>query len=238
MSIAFDAGPPVRRQGRRAVSAPSLLNRIQKPPLLDRLSRGQQPQNKDSTPVYVFDSYLAKSKFTPFLMFSQNGAGPIRNRPRAPARAPKKPVTAEDLDKELDAFMKDDNASTAPVLADNGQTKPTEDVDMAAWDAGFWMVLGLCFFSPPYCTTFLIPMSSVLSLELLYSPNMQNVVDKNRTSGFRLTWTFRDESKLEDLEKRSRLDKLRQLHRSAKEKGGSWEGGRESSTINETRVYL
>lgn len=38
MSIEFDAGPPPRQ---RRASAPSLINRIQKPPLLDRLSQNE-----------------------------------------------------------------------------------------------------------------------------------------------------------------------------------------------------
>lgn len=45
-------------------------------------------------------------------------AGPIRNRrgaaaAAAPAKRSKKPATAEDLDKELDAFMKDDDEKPA-----------------------------------------------------------------------------------------------------------------------------
>ena len=36
MSITFDAGPPAK-QARRVASAPSLINRIQKPALAERL---------------------------------------------------------------------------------------------------------------------------------------------------------------------------------------------------------
>ena len=39
MSIEFDAGPPTRPRARRNASAPSLINRIEKPPLLERLSQ-------------------------------------------------------------------------------------------------------------------------------------------------------------------------------------------------------
>ena len=57
MSIDFDAGPPPRpAKLRRNVSAPSLLNRIEKPPLLDRLSHNE-PKAMAVAPasvVYVF----------------------------------------------------------------------------------------------------------------------------------------------------------------------------------------
>ncbi|KAJ7247881.1 hypothetical protein B0H12DRAFT_1124416 [Mycena haematopus] len=115
MSIAFDVTPP--RQPRvRSSSAPttsSLLNRIQKPPLLDRLSVG----SKD-------DSALPRAP--------RNGAGPIRTargsqkparggRAAAAPRKSKAPKTAADLDKELDAFM-GDTVVAAP---------PAQDVEMA-----------------------------------------------------------------------------------------------------------
>jgi THO complex subunit 4 len=52
----------------------------------------------------------------------RGGVGPIRTKPRsAPGRSePKKPKTAEELDKELDAFMGDGNeaAPSAAVEAD------------------------------------------------------------------------------------------------------------------------
>lgn len=108
MSVAFDTGPP--RQPRiRASSAPttsSLLNRIQKAPLLERLSKDDTALRAPSGP--------------------RGGVGPIRtrtprggNKPRAaaPRPAPKKPKTAEELDKELDAFMVD-------------SPPPTEDTEM------------------------------------------------------------------------------------------------------------
>ncbi|KAJ7185750.1 hypothetical protein C8R46DRAFT_1061625 [Mycena filopes] len=110
MSVAFDAGPP--RQPRvRSSSAPttaSLLNRIQKAPLLERLGG-----TKD-------DSSLRGPRTA--------GPGPIRT-PRAarqPARggrgrdaAPRQnkgPKTAEELDKELDAFMVDSPPTQAAAL--------------------------------------------------------------------------------------------------------------------------
>ena len=50
MSIDFDAGPPSRPKAHRNVSAPSLINRIEKPPLLDRLST-KEPKAKSAAPV-------------------------------------------------------------------------------------------------------------------------------------------------------------------------------------------
>ncbi|KAF8348595.1 hypothetical protein F5887DRAFT_1280373 [Amanita rubescens] len=111
MSIVYDTPPPVR-PARRSASAPqSLLNRIQKPPLLDRLSR-------DDTAV---KTPAAAAKGT---------VGPIRSRVRGPKprRDPKKPKTAEELDKELDAFMGDaEPASASAAPATTGQ----EDVEMS-----------------------------------------------------------------------------------------------------------
>jgi len=110
MTIAYDTGLP--RTTRRIASAPgSLLNRIQKPALADRLSHD--------------DSSTAAA--TP------RTTGPIRSRrgaTRGAGRAPKKPKTAEDLDKELDLFMgdgtKDKDAAAVPTTPEQGG-----DVEMA-----------------------------------------------------------------------------------------------------------
>ena len=61
-----------------------------------------------SSRVSVYDHSLTKS-------YSKNGPGPIRTKPRGQPRnrAPKQPKTVEDLDKELDAFMKDDAPGSA-----------------------------------------------------------------------------------------------------------------------------
>ncbi|KAI9067004.1 RNA-binding domain-containing protein [Trametes sanguinea] len=99
MSITYDTSPPPGPKGaRRSASAPSLLNRIEKPPLIERLSRND-----------------AKAQHTAAL---DRGVGPVRTKARTGGRpARSKPKTAEDLDKELEAFMKDDITS--------GQTEPT-----------------------------------------------------------------------------------------------------------------
>jgi len=90
MTVEYDKPLPPR-QKRRAVSAPSLINRIQKAPLLERI--GNPKSAASSNPVG-----------------KMQGVGPVRTRPpRAPRPGPKKPKTAEELDKELDSFMKDDS---------------------------------------------------------------------------------------------------------------------------------
>ncbi|KIL62732.1 hypothetical protein M378DRAFT_80844, partial [Amanita muscaria Koide BX008] len=115
MSIAFDTLPPPG-PARRSASAPqSLLNRIQKPPLLDRLSR---------------DDISTKASPASYVLLL---VGPMRSRPRGPKprREPKKVKTAEELDMELDAFMGDSEptAQNNPSAAAGVANK--EDVDMS-----------------------------------------------------------------------------------------------------------
>ncbi|KAI0676483.1 RNA-binding domain-containing protein [Trametes maxima] len=121
MEIVYDTSPPPGPKGaRRSASAPSLLNRIEKPGLLERLSRNEgKPQQNSAT---------------------DGGVGPVRTKARGGAtsarggrggrRGPTKPKTAEDLDKELDAFMKDDIVPAQPqskAAAPAGE----DDVEMA-----------------------------------------------------------------------------------------------------------
>jgi THO complex subunit 4 len=105
MQIAFDTFQPPRAP-RRAVSAPttaSLINRIEKPPLVERISHDDSGMKVPSAP----------RGFT---------GGPVRNRPSRgangarPPRGPRKVKTAEELDNELDAFMGD--ADPAPTAQD------------------------------------------------------------------------------------------------------------------------
>ncbi|KAJ7599386.1 hypothetical protein C8J56DRAFT_188700 [Mycena floridula] len=113
MTITYDTPTP-----RRAASAPSsLLNRIQKPALANRISNDEP----------------------------SNGPGPIRTRgsrkgPKGTASAPsaakvrpgpKKPKTAEDLDKELDAFMVDSEAVAPEAEAEAAPAAVAQDVEMA-----------------------------------------------------------------------------------------------------------
>ncbi|KAK0203573.1 hypothetical protein DFS33DRAFT_1474777 [Desarmillaria ectypa] len=121
MSITFDTLPP--RNPRRATSAPTtstLLNRIQKPPLLDRLGL-DGPNPKKAGPCVAF--YCRLFRISDFCL-----SGPVRSKParKAAGKGPKKPKTAEDLDKELDAFMGD----TEPVAVPAKET-PAQDVEMA-----------------------------------------------------------------------------------------------------------
>ncbi len=55
-------------------------------------------------------------------------SGPVRSKParKAAPKGPKKPKTAEDLDKELDAFMGDAEPAAVPA-----KETPTQDVEMA-----------------------------------------------------------------------------------------------------------
>ncbi|KAL6306367.1 hypothetical protein BKA93DRAFT_774322 [Sparassis latifolia] len=117
MSIAFHAGAPHRPRQNRAASAPSsLLNRIQKPPLLDRLG-GKGAKSQAPAPAI------------------RTGPGPIRTKAARPPRVPKKPKTAAELDMEIDAFMKDDVAPTPaappPPPPTSAAAPVEEDVEMA-----------------------------------------------------------------------------------------------------------
>ncbi|KAJ7468016.1 hypothetical protein FB451DRAFT_1257785 [Mycena latifolia] len=103
MTIVFDASAP-RGRSSSAPTTSSLLNRIQKAPLLTRLSKDDSALRAPSAP--------------------RGRVGPIRTRgAAAPRPAPKKPKTAAELDKELDAFMGDTEA--APPVT------PAQDVEMA-----------------------------------------------------------------------------------------------------------
>jgi len=117
MEIAFDTAPSrVRSISMPGLSTSSLLSRIERPSLAERLSGGDEPKR-------------------------QGGSGAIRTRAPRPARAapsskaktPKptrsKAPTMEQLDQELDVFMADDKGA-----ASNGVNKPdiaAEDVEMA-----------------------------------------------------------------------------------------------------------
>ncbi len=121
MTITFDTLPP--RNPRRATSAPttsSLLNRIQKPPLLDRLGV-DEPNPKKAAPCVPF--YCCLFTLLTFISVVPFGRNPAR---KAAPKGPKKPKTAEDLDKELDAFMGDAEPAAVPA-----KETPTQDVEMA-----------------------------------------------------------------------------------------------------------
>ncbi|KAJ7689410.1 hypothetical protein B0H17DRAFT_1202303 [Mycena rosella] len=118
MAIVFDiTAPRGRSSSAPTTTTASLLNRIQKAPLLTRLS-------KDDTAIRAPSAPCSR----------QRGPHPHARhwRPRCPRttrpapKAKKGPKTAADLDKELDAFMGDTEAAPAAPPA-----APAQDVEMA-----------------------------------------------------------------------------------------------------------
>eukprot|EP00919_Chromeraceae_sp_WS-2016_P043795 GHVR01104546.1.p1 GENE.GHVR01104546.1~~GHVR01104546.1.p1 ORF type:complete len:122 (+),score=17.16 GHVR01104546.1:298-663(+) len=121
MEITFDNAPPrrLRTTSMPGLSTSSLLSRIEKPSLAERLGGGGDHKQ------------------------SQGGSGPIRtrgaSRPKAPApQKPKvprparaQPKTAEELDKELDFFMGDDKTTAGKESAPEVLVASVEDIEMA-----------------------------------------------------------------------------------------------------------
>ncbi|KAH9990879.1 hypothetical protein BJV77DRAFT_1010805 [Russula vinacea] len=107
ISIEFDHGAP------RRASAPasSLLSRIQKPPLLDRLSQAQTKAKASMIHSKRFDSTRGRGR--------RRGTGGGHDRA---SMAP--PKSAAELDNELDAFMAVDSG---PGVA---SAKPAENGDV------------------------------------------------------------------------------------------------------------
>ncbi|KAF8591286.1 hypothetical protein K439DRAFT_1327309 [Ramaria rubella] len=100
MAITYDTSTPRIPPGVKAAArngAPdSLLNRVSKPPLLSRISSGGDPPKGPAA-----FSGSGPDRTRPATRGARGGA-----RPTAPrAREPKKDKTAEELDKELEAFM-------------------------------------------------------------------------------------------------------------------------------------
>jgi THO complex subunit 4 len=82
---------------------------------------------------------LINLTLTHFFRRKPRGGGPVRTKgARQPRPRPKKPKTAEELDKELDSFMNDDDSKPKPAgkeaepAADVVQTGADGDVEMAA----------------------------------------------------------------------------------------------------------
>ena len=117
MTITFhQPATPAGRTSRRGAPT-SLMQRIEKAPLLERLSSA--PKAQRSQPTYVV---LLPTQFIICLSYHRrNGAGPIRTKGPRPAREVKKPKTQDELDAELDAFMNADiktiKASEQPAAA-------------------------------------------------------------------------------------------------------------------------
>lgn len=131
MTIEFAAPPPGSRRAVSAQATKTLLNRIEKPSLIERISQD------DIALVQPKANNRAKPART------EGGAGPVRNKRGANKPQPKqrkKPMTAEDLDRELEAFMDEPVAKSGEKAgegpqADAGKSteaaKPAEDVEMA-----------------------------------------------------------------------------------------------------------
>ena len=131
MSISFYSAPKAPRRAASAPTTTSLLNRIEKPPLAERLSRLESTEKPPSGPCVTF--YFLNAQSRPF--YRRTLSGPARSKPargaqkatpKSAPKGPKKPKTAEELDKELDAFMGD--AETAPEGA--GSVTALADGDM------------------------------------------------------------------------------------------------------------
>lgn len=142
MTIVFDTMPI--RGPRRVVSAPttsSLLNRIQKPPLAERLSTDDSTPRSSNGPCVhpVISSHSrANSEHSGPVRTRQPRRGPRSEGKPAARQGPKKPKTAEELDKELDAFMVDTEPAAAPAAppaevapAVAVAATPVQDVEMA-----------------------------------------------------------------------------------------------------------
>ncbi|KAH9975503.1 hypothetical protein BGW80DRAFT_1225019 [Lactifluus volemus] len=113
ISIEFDKGP----SRRASAPAPSLLNRIQKPPLLHRL--GQAQGNAKASLIQSRRLGPVRGRARPGRTGASTGTGRGRTSTVVPSAA--------ELDSEIDAFMAVDNGSgTHPA-------KPVEsgDVEMA-----------------------------------------------------------------------------------------------------------
>ncbi|KIJ14727.1 hypothetical protein PAXINDRAFT_169620 [Paxillus involutus ATCC 200175] len=122
MEVAFDTGPPRRPRSASmpGVSTASLLNRIERPSLADRLETGEGSKRPPiNAPV------------RPRLFRPSRGRAAPKSRPERPPRP--KAKTMEELDKELDVFMADDGKDATA----NAESKVvelvavSEDVEMA-----------------------------------------------------------------------------------------------------------
>ncbi|KAG9126421.1 hypothetical protein FRC07_003481, partial [Ceratobasidium sp. 392] len=101
MSIKLDIAPPPRsRGGDGRTSTNTLLNRMDKKPLADRLA------DSGSTKT-------SGDQVGPVRNARQKGKAPAKQGAAKPARSKPAPKTAEDLDKELEAFMGESEDKTS-----------------------------------------------------------------------------------------------------------------------------
>jgi len=154
MNIAFDSGRKGPGFGRLPPTGPkaaSLINRIASAPLIDRVAKPpiiSEAPNPNTDTNYIGDGQQSGGK---------NARSGTRGRPgkssggggrgNKPARITKIPKTAEELDKELEAYLVNDSANagtagntnvptaTTVTMSDGGLTAAVagaaEDVEMA-----------------------------------------------------------------------------------------------------------
>ncbi|EGO03738.1 hypothetical protein SERLA73DRAFT_175356 [Serpula lacrymans var. lacrymans S7.3] len=126
MEIAFDTAAPPRRP--RSVSMPgsktsSLLNRIERPSLAERLGSGGEKQQQGG---FSLGPIRTRARARP----SAPKASAPKVAPAAKTKARTKPKTAEELDQELDAFMGDGTPDVNVGGADEKGAEAVEDVEM------------------------------------------------------------------------------------------------------------
>ncbi|KAJ3546486.1 hypothetical protein NMY22_g2034 [Coprinellus aureogranulatus] len=129
MSIKILTRPEAPRRVASAPSTLSLLNRIEKKPLLSRVARDDADATQDSTESKggrVGPTRTGRGQQQPQPKRGRGGRG-------GAAARPKKPKTAEELDKELDAFMVDaDTVQPADAGGASSEAAATTgDVEMA-----------------------------------------------------------------------------------------------------------
>ncbi|KAH7913321.1 hypothetical protein BJ138DRAFT_1002621 [Hygrophoropsis aurantiaca] len=137
MEIAFDNTPPrrVRSTSMPGLSTSSLLSRIEKPSLAERLAGSNDEKRSHGGLVfYPFERPQGTSRVV------RSGPARTRGAPRSKVAAPKakaarparaQPKTAEELDKELDVFMGDDKTASGKESASEVVAATVEDVEMA-----------------------------------------------------------------------------------------------------------
>ncbi|KIK96200.1 hypothetical protein PAXRUDRAFT_32525 [Paxillus rubicundulus Ve08.2h10] len=121
MEVAFDTVPPRRPRSASmpGISTASLLNRIERPSLADRLGTG------DGSKHAAINAPVRPRAFRP-----SRGVAAPRSKPGRPPRSQAK--TMEELDKELDVFMADDGKdATANAEPKVVELVVSEDVEMA-----------------------------------------------------------------------------------------------------------
>ncbi|KAF8437999.1 hypothetical protein L210DRAFT_3545179 [Boletus edulis BED1] len=121
MEITFDSAPPrrVRSASMPGLSTASLLNRIERPSLAERLGSGEDVKQSTAGPIRARAPRSARLVVAP------------RSRVNRPTRP--KVKTAEELDRELDVFMADDGKD-APADPESKVVEPVaapQDVEMA-----------------------------------------------------------------------------------------------------------